>query len=400
VAETAVPAHLNPDHRGTEFFTSLEGMRGIAAMGVVLYHVFWNWHYANGTFLDHTSFFVDLFFIISGFVISHIYITRLGDARHFNEFFVLRTARLYPLHLFTLLLVAGLLLLTHWLIAHRPEFAILADDKRLKGSPRQFLLNLGLLQVLPRSQHFTFNRPSWSISAEFFTYLVFALVVMIAAGKRAWIGCIAAVIVALAGFEIWRRGGIEVVNVRVKPWLNPSLLRCLTGFFLGVLVQSIWRLIHARVRPLLAGGWKAHLAELACVAAVYFALAHLFFRREQFLILLVFCITVLLFTLSRGCVTLFLESRPIQALGRWSYSIYLTHFFILVVFADVLRLVYQKRDASHLMGPWSYDVLTLVFMAVVLLVSSLTYRFIEVPPRNWAKDWIARRRLAASTHAA
>ena len=396
MAETAAPVHLNPDHRGTEFFASLEGMRGIAAMGVVLYHVFWNWHYANGTFLDHTSFFVDLFFIISGFVISHIYITRLGDARRFGEFFVLRTARLYPLHLFTLLLVTGLLVLTHWFIAHHQEFAVLANDKRLKGSPRQFLLNLGLLQVLPRSQHFTFNRPSWSISAEFFTYFVFALVVVVAASKRAWVGCIAAAIVTLAGYEIWRRGGIEVVNVRIKPLLNPSLLRCLLGFFLGVLTQLVWRAVHARVRPWFAGGWKAHLAELACVVAVYLALNHLFAHRRQLLMLLVFCVAVLLFTLSRGCVTRLLESRPIQALGRWSYSIYLNHFFVLIVFADVLRLVYHKRDAGHLMSPWGYDVVTLGFLAVVLLMSSITHRFIEVPPRTWAKDWIARRRLAAS----
>src|SRR5690349_15370806 len=95
------------DHRGAEFFGSLEGMRGLAAVGVVFYHTYWHWQLNNISFVRHSQLFVDLFFVISGFVISHIYSTRLRSPNDFLAFALLRTARLYPLHLFTLLLIAG-----------------------------------------------------------------------------------------------------------------------------------------------------------------------------------------------------------------------------------------------------------------------------------------------------
>jgi len=109
---------------------------------------------------------------------------------------------------------------------------------------------------------------------------------------------------------------------------------------------------------------------------------------------------VLALSLSRGGVTRLLESRYIQYLGKWSYSIYMTHFIILITFTDALHLATHMNNPRALkMNLWMLDGLTLLFIVAVLLVSSQTYRFIEVPPRAWAKNWAARwkARMPAGT---
>lgn len=385
----------SPGHKGTEFFASLEGMRGIAAVGVVLYHVFWGWHLQHNRLIHNGALFVDLFFIISGFVICHIYATRLCRSSDLIEFFLLRTMRLYPLHLFTLVVIATLLVMTQWLGSHWEMFSKIADDKRLQGTPQDFLLNLTLLHGIAQHDDFTFNRPSWSISTEYYTYFLFALVAFMTAARQYLMVIIALVIIGIAGMHLWQRGGLIVLDNDDTWLINPGMLRCLTGFFVGVLLQFIWQAIHARARKVL-DSWRSHLVETASIILVIFSMYYFNKDKAQFITLSSFVILVLVFSLSRGWATKALESNLFQRLGQWSYSIYLTHFTILLVFADVLRLIFQRQNPNHVMSAWKMDIVTGIFVCTVILVSSLTYRFIEVPPRAWAKSRIKHKRAAAA----
>ncbi|MEP7222912.1 MAG: acyltransferase, partial [Novosphingobium sp.] len=148
----------------------LDGLRGIAACGVVFtYHA--SLLFAGGqlTAVEHIAplswlrqwgwTFVDLFFVLSGYIFAHVY--RGGEAlagrRQLGDFAVARIARLYPLHLVMLLLVAAI------------AFG------RAANTPGAFIANLLMVQAFIQPFGLSFNGPSWSISIECLCYLLFAL---------------------------------------------------------------------------------------------------------------------------------------------------------------------------------------------------------------------------------
>ena len=87
-----------------EFFVTLESLRGIAALIVVVYHAVWLNPVTQSRFFSNGALMVDFFFVLSGFVICHSYGDRLLNLRDFGRFLWLRLGRLYPLH-FALLMV-------------------------------------------------------------------------------------------------------------------------------------------------------------------------------------------------------------------------------------------------------------------------------------------------------
>src|SRR6202034_1376719 len=118
--------------------------------------------------------FVDLFFVLSGFVISHAYADRLGNGKSVGIFLIRRFGRIWPLHAAILAVFVGIellklvglhngLVLHHALFAHGHTIGAIVAD-------------LGLLQSFGLYDHLTWNGPSWSISAEFWTYVAFASV--------------------------------------------------------------------------------------------------------------------------------------------------------------------------------------------------------------------------------
>lgn len=105
---------LEPGAKGR--FHALDGLRGISALLVVLYHVefssaSWPNHFTNFGFVRHGYLAVDLFFILSGFVIAANYSARLNTPAEIRNFLVLRFFQLYPLHLAILAILAMLELL-------------------------------------------------------------------------------------------------------------------------------------------------------------------------------------------------------------------------------------------------------------------------------------------------
>ncbi len=150
----------------------LDGLRGIAACGVAFTYHAWALigDDAVGTYagpgsmlLDwlHRSgwLFVDMFFLLSGFIFAHVYLGRglLSSPRELADFAVARFARLYPLHLVMLLVTA----LLFW--------------GKADNTPLAFLAHLTMLQALVQPVAQTFDGPTWSLSVEAACYLLFAV---------------------------------------------------------------------------------------------------------------------------------------------------------------------------------------------------------------------------------
>src|SRR5580692_1014672 len=96
---------MNPNTK--PFFGGLESLRGIAALIVVLHHTKYTMLVPLPRFFSNGYLMVDLFFVLSGFVVYHSYSQKISGTRDILKFMFLRFGRLYPLHLFFLLIFLG-----------------------------------------------------------------------------------------------------------------------------------------------------------------------------------------------------------------------------------------------------------------------------------------------------
>ncbi len=344
----AAPRHLD----------ALTGIRGIAAWGVVLYHIRLSLTallppeaiqlFAKGYLA------VDLFFILSGFVIWHNYAARIagGGWAETRLFLWRRFARVWPLHFAILLAFAGFALV------------LTITGRDTSGYPLAELpLHLLLVQNWRLTPDLSWNHPAWSISTEFAAYLLFPALVLAAQWERVptWALLTIAATLALGLHLLFSASG----HVRLGDDIpGMGLWRCLTGFALGCMMRQLWqRWVDVPHGGLLAGlafagitlaGLGQGLPETGWVPAAFFT-------------------GLLALALGRGPVVRLLGGKALTYLGEISYSTYLAHFGLFIVF----KLAFV--DQSLQLG-W---VGLAGFLAVVLAASMALYHGLEKPAQRW-----------------
>src|SRR5437773_4913574 len=213
-----------------ERFVVLDSWRGIAACLVALFHLDAYSHLYDVPFLRNSWLFVDFFFVLSGFVIAANYKQRLLEGFGVGRFLFLRLGRLYPLHFAMLALFVGCELLKVLGKTLVPAFASInpiAPFSTPQDAPDTILANLLLIHSLHLYDFLTWNVPSWSISTEFYTYVIFA-VCLIALRKHARV----ALLVALIGGPVM----IATLSDRnMNTQYDWGIVRCVYGFAVGVI---------------------------------------------------------------------------------------------------------------------------------------------------------------------
>jgi peptidoglycan/LPS O-acetylase OafA/YrhL len=220
---------------GAPHFGTLDSLRGLAAISVVFYHIYWpNPFYALG-YVRNSYLMVDVFFVLSGFVIYYAYRNKIATSAQFQHFAWLRFWRLYPVHIVFLMVFVAIECLRYFMQRH---YGLLADTPAFNtNNLYSFLTNLALVQSFNLHDRLTYNYPSWSISAEFCAYFVFAAVVFFGSKTRRIIA--AAAVIAAAGFVSLLLLGrtLEALTFEFGP------VRCLTGFFLGAVMYPLYGLL-------------------------------------------------------------------------------------------------------------------------------------------------------------
>lgn len=334
----------------------VDALRGIAALLVAfVFHI----HHLLGDFrsgpLDGLPLFswlhvygytmVDLFFVISGFIFSHVYLTDGKMSAERMDFAVARFARLYPLHLATLLAAAAI-------AAIGPA----ATTQNCCNDAWHFFLNLTMLQNSGLNSGLSFNTPSWSISVEVFCYIIFYIVAVRFDGAFAKV----AFLLAAAGFML-TASSIPIVD---------QIARGLSGFFAGALAYQLRGL-----RP----------AVLVAALPAGFALQPLFPGASLGATL---AITTWPALVILSCRIAILRSGPLVWLGDRSYSIYLVHSPLFTA-VNVIGFSGQPVPASINVP------IMLLGWGLVLLVSDLSFRYLESPARRRIRDaYRSRRHLA------
>jgi peptidoglycan/LPS O-acetylase OafA/YrhL len=348
---------------------ALTGARGVAAVWVMVYHAEafrQPWSHLR-IFIDNGYIAVDLFFILSGYVIALNYgslFARKFDRPAFGRFLQKRFARTYPLYFVMTFLAffagySGLITFAHWTTQECGLTALVP--------------NLLLIQTwnLP---YCSLNSPGWSISTEWVAYLLFPFLcqtVLYSSGLRLWVAAALSIAVLLvlgalpSGWigetDGWRLGPLAISNGQT---LAPVIL-CVAEFTLGLIAFRLSGLPAAMILK---------STNSAGIAIAFVLVVLLCFQGTDILVVLLFVALVISLADDHGPASWILGWAPIYFLGEISYSIYLVHF-------PILEAV-QKLTVGlpHDYRAYAVDALA---WASTLGASAGTYYLIENPARRW-----------------
>ncbi|MBG9390114.1 acyltransferase family protein [Caenimonas aquaedulcis] len=379
-----VPSHA------TGRFEALDGWRGVCACLVVLFHFHGFSPIYHSPFIRHSYLFVDFFFVLSGFVIAWNYATRLSTWPDVRRFLVLRIGRVWPLHVVMLALFVAYELAKRF-IGTSQSAPLFSGET----SPLAIFTNFFLVQSLNLHDSLTWNGPSWSISTEVWTYVVFALL-SVGFGLRHWMLALAAIVPPLALLLLSRTGSMDVTY-------DFGILRCIFGFALGTLCFHVQK---RRTAAAHATGWMPTVLEFVTVAAVIAFVSYTGDNAWSMLAPFVFAAAVLVFASEDGLLSRLFRTPFFAWLGKLSYSIYLTHFFVVMLIPVVIKRVahvdlwtpMRVAGGDFIMAYGRNDLQGTLFYALAvgltLALSTLTYRWVEEPGRDWSRRFAGKRPAA------
>jgi peptidoglycan/LPS O-acetylase OafA/YrhL len=368
-----------------EHLASLTPLRGIAALWVVLFHYCWHLpavhpdRYTGAVYKGYLA--VDLFFMLSGFVISHVYHRVFAEqvtGRHYRDFLKARVARIYPLQLTVLLLFGATALAERAAVyAHGGSLGPIAlIGERSLGA---FFANLLMIQGI-WARELSWNDPSWSISLEFLAYLLFPLLFpwlwrAVPAAKAG----IAAVLLVVLGWLAYSTGD------DFNQWNGlDAIMRCLPEFLIGALLYSAYRgrLLGSVLRT-----------DAALLTTMLLLGGTLHFAAPDFGIIPLFALLLMTAVANKGRLGPLLNSAPLLWLGNISYSLYLIHWFVLFVTTEAMRTS-PSADTAKLPAGLSLALIT-AMLTVSLSLATLSYRFVEVAGRRWLRHRLGVARPTA-----
>lgn len=341
---------------------TLTGVRGIAALMVLFYHI------RGGmtgfappgviSVLAHGYLAVDLFFVLSGFVLWWNYGAQFREQgmRAAPHFIVRRFARIFPLHI--AILSAMALFALALLVSGR--------DPGAHYSFAQLPAHYLLVQNWGFGDRLTWNDPAWSISTEWAAYLLLAV-------TGGWLARLPPdrwsfplLTVALAGaLGAWFAAtGRTSIGEDIPA---TGLLRCLFEFGMGILLCQWWTAQRAEGRTATIVGTALGFAALGT--------ALLLSVSQPAAIPLIMVAVVIAALQASVAAKPLLAGRVAQWLGDISYAVYLSHFFLWILFklffVDDLAMVPPVKIAA--------------FVLMALAVSHLLHIWLEVPGRRIAQ---------------
>jgi peptidoglycan/LPS O-acetylase OafA/YrhL len=306
---------------------------------------------------------VDIFFILSGFILSHVYTPRATrfSLTQYRQFLCVRLSRIYPLHLFTLLFI---LLLTIVIPGFVDRYSPMQEQR---FGVSAFVASLLLVQNWAHWLPTTWNTPAWSLSAEWFAYLIFQPLLLLF--KRVQSPSIALSLGAASLIAL-------IVTLLLKGVHNPGvtgtpgMLRMLCEFTTGCLLYRAYVNIVEVPLALLTGGALGILAVSLTVDNIVFAS------------LFGLALVVFLGTQRHGPVSYILTTRPIMILGEISFSLYMIHW----IFFQISNWMLDHIEISSSIRPlWNIGLVT-----GILLVSFASYYGIERPARLFGRSIVLK----------
>ncbi len=365
----------------------LDGLRGVAALLVVWYHVFEGYAFAGGTLIEsinHGYLAVDFFFILSGFVISYAYDDRWGRSLTMKNFFKRRLIRLHPM------VIMGAVL---GVVTFCIQGSVQWDGTHVATSMIMLALLCAMFfipaypgagyEVRGNGEMFPLNGPSWSLFFEYIGNLLYALFIHRLSNKMltVFVVLLGAALACFAIFDVSGYGNMGVGWTLDAVNFFGGLLRMLFPFSLGMLLSRNFRPVKVRgafwicaavllalfVVPYLEG------TEPICWNGLY----------EAFCIIVVFPLLIILG--ASGNTTDKVSTGICKFLGDISYPLYITHYpFMYLFYAWLIKNEYFTFGET-----WQVALCVYVWNIVV---AYLCLKLYDEPVRRWlSRRFLSRK---------
>ena len=358
----------------------LDGLRGVAALLVLFYHIFEGLSFAAGgtpiTVINHGYLAVDFFFILSGFVISYAYDDRWGKTMTTGNFFKRRLIRLHPM------IIMGVILGT---ITFFLQGGVQWDGTKVATSAVMLAMLCAMFfipavpgvsyEVRGNGEMFPLNGPSWSLFFEYIGNILYALFIHRLSTKALTV-LVGLLGIALAWFTTFNVSGYDMIGVG---WTLDTVnffggaLRMLFPFSMGMLLARHFKPMNVR-----GAFWicSVILLLLFCVPYVVTENSPISLNGLFEAICILFIFPVLLWIGASGKTTDNFSSRVCKFLGDISYPLYAVHYPIMYLFYAWLidNKLYTIEEA--------WPMALAVYLGNILL-AYLCLKLYDEPVRRW-----------------
>ncbi len=303
----------------------IDGLRGIAAIGIAFFshYYFWlpeqNYPFLNGVtywFWNYASYFVDLFFVISGFIMVYVYKDKIKQEKvGFVDFTKKRLVRFYPMMVFALVL-----LLVLQLIHQKVDGLFFVYDLVFDNSVMSFLLNLlclhgtGLVGI-------SFNAPTWYLSIVLIMYIIFY---------------VATYLTRKSNMENVAYAGLFLLGLTIAIMGYPTVfLNCrgLIGFFAGCLLCELcykFEMLSQKTKNIVAWVVLGGLVLFCAISAIY---GHAIYGKNDLVVavyVMLIWVPLVFLAVENPFVRGLLKVKPLAFLGKISFSMYVLHFPVMI----------------------------------------------------------------------
>lgn len=343
------------------YYPALDGLRGLASLLVVVYH--------NFGFINHYFFFgwigLDIFFVLSGFLITDILLNTLGKRGYLKNFYVRRVLRVFPIYYVSLILFLIVL----------PRLPNLIDYFSYYVNNQVYLwtyLQNWLYVFDPPQGRGTLNH-LWSLAVEEQFYLLWPLIVLLIKKPGYLFVFISVLLFAVIGLRFWA----WTSHIEKLSYYNLYTFTRIDGICIGCMVAILQR-INA--------GFLAKYTSAIVFAFAGFNFLFFFFNRQNqftfpYLAIVGYSTVAMLFGLlvydmihDRTKLFTRIFSNPVlKFFGKVSYGCYIIHWPLYLILSPYV----ERWMTPYLKAPMQYFFSSFILTALAYFLGYLSFRYFE-----------------------
>ena len=354
-------------HQSPTKVEELESIRGLAALLVVFYHVpKWN-PLLDIRIINNGYLMVELLFVLSGFVIYNAYSEKIVSIKDLIRFQFLRFGRLYPVHFFFLIIYI-FIEVAKYLVQLKFEISSPNSQPFIENNLMALFQQIFLIQAIgPTGNSLTFNGPAWSISVEFFTYLIFGVITLLVHKNKVVFFLILSLI-SLLMLGTQSTFGFD------------KLVGCLAGFFIGCLTASTTEKLSITI--------PNYVSLFIFVIILVFLQIKTPHEYDLMIYMLTSALIASIVLSKKGLLKKFLNLKILTWLGSISYAVYMSHSAVIWVINQFFRVVMKRPEiiinsqSTPQLDKVETFIAWILVVTLVLLLSKFVFYFIEKPMRE------------------
>jgi peptidoglycan/LPS O-acetylase OafA/YrhL len=365
---------------------ALSGARALPPLLLVLYH----YHEGHGyqhfrlfdVFIAKGYLWVEFFFALSGFVLILSHGGQRMDWSGYVQFLKARLARLYPLHLATLLIMLAMIIVLNALAAWGGYASIYnAQGYHPYATWPSFIGNLFLVQAWHLFPSLSWNGVAWFVSVLFFIMLIFPVFLRLARGGVV----VALLMIAAALGTLW--GLIVTSGHGLDITFDFGIVRGLADFTVGVALAMLYRAIQTRAAA--APEWQHTVAQAIVGGLFLYAIYNTGWSHtaRDYWVVPPLLALILAMAFDKGLLARAVGSKPLLRLGEWSFAIYLGQ----TTWLQFLRFAEARLYPGIANMPTTHIVEPIVLVIVCALWGGLLYVAVERPAAKALRPFLAQQ---------